>query len=69
MINLLTQYINQILDGNKILEDKLIKVIDCLRTFYMYFNKKCKITHKKVRMDNLQQFYEISENCLIGNDY
>lgn len=69
MINLTSQYINLILDGNKMLEDKLIKVIDCLRTFYMYFNKKCKMVHKKVRIANLQKYYELSEKFPIGNDY
>jgi hypothetical protein len=45
------------INGNKIQEDKMVKVLDCLRYFFSYFNRKCKIIHKKVHLNNLKQIY------------
>ena len=61
MIDLTVVYINLLNNGNKVLEDKLVKALDCLRYFYVYFNKKCKFTHQKVHLFNLNQIYEFTE--------
>jgi len=53
-------YIHQLLGGNKIMEDRLIKNIDCLRVFYFYFNKKCRMIHKVVILSNLKKYYELT---------
>lgn len=56
------QYISLLLDGNRVIEDKVIKSIDSLRLFYIYFNRKCKMVHKKTCLANLKKYYDLSEN-------
>lgn len=61
MVDLTIIYINLLNNGNKVLEDKLVKALDCLRYFYVYFNKKCKFTHQKAHLFNLNQIYSFTE--------
>lgn len=67
LVDFAIDYINIVLNGNKIIEDKLIKAIDCLRTFYSFFNKRCKMTHKATCIKNLQKYYELSEKYIFDS--
>lgn len=66
IIDITVNFIKMTINGNKGLQDKLIKAFDCLRSFYAFFNKKCKIVHQTLHIANLRRIYEISENY-VGN--
>lgn len=41
------EYISLYQGGNKLIEDRLIKGTDCLRTYYSFFNIKRQIQHQQ----------------------
>jgi len=46
MVELAIEYVTGQLNGNKLIEDKLIKVVDGLRLYHQYVNKKQAFLHK-----------------------
>jgi hypothetical protein len=60
IVDMSISFIKKMINGNKVLEDKLVKAFDCLRSFYIYFNRKSKIIHQKQHINNLKIIYNIS---------
>jgi hypothetical protein len=56
------EYIIFQLNGNRLVEEKLLKVVDSLRIFYQYINRKSHIVHKRNTISNLKKFCELSES-------
>ena len=52
-IDISVVYITKQLEGNKAVEDRLIKVIDSLKLFYQYVNRRCQMVHKADILSNL----------------
>lgn len=61
-IDLTISFIKKIINGNKVLEDKLVNAFDCLRMFYAYFSRKLKVTHRHIQINNMKRFYSLTEN-------
>jgi len=45
-MKLTLQYISEFQGGNKLIEDRLLKGVDCLKTYYSFFNQNRQIRHK-----------------------
>jgi hypothetical protein len=55
MVELAIEYVTGQLNGNKLIEDKLIKVIDGLRLYHQYVNRKQTFLHKKNIINNMKE--------------
>ena len=60
-IDLAVDYIILQLNGNRLVEDKLLKIVDSVRIFYQYINRKGHIVHKRNIITNLKKYCEMSE--------
>lgn len=67
-IDMAMDYIVSQLNGNRLVEDKLLKVVDSVRIFYQYINKMGHILHKRNAISNLKKYCEISENYNENNE-
>jgi membrane protein DedA with SNARE-associated domain len=55
MVELTIEYVTGQLNGNKLIEDKLIKVMDGLRLYHQYVNRKQAFLHKKTMINNMRE--------------
>lgn len=59
---MVVQYITSQLNGNRLIEDRLLKAVDSARLFYQYINKKSQILHKRKVIDHLKKYLQLSES-------
>jgi hypothetical protein len=60
MVDLLAEYILQVMGGNKLIEDKLVKVVDAGRFLMAFLNRKVHIKHRPNIIRNLASYWKMS---------
>lgn len=55
MIEQANDYVTDQLNGNKLMEDKMVKIIDAIRLYHQYINRKQTFLHKKNIISNMSQ--------------
>lgn len=61
------EYIQMTISGNRNLEERLEKSINCLRHFFLYFNKTSKYHHQNAVLLNLKTVYLFAERYPSNN--
>lgn len=57
LIDLIIEYMKEVLAGGKVQEEKLIRCIDSARCFYSYSEKQSKRIHSTIILNNLQRIF------------
>ena len=67
IIDITADYVLSFLNGNRLVEERMLKIVDGIKIFTRYVNRKISILHKAKVTENIKKYYEMVTSASINH--